>query len=189
MNVKETEVMKMLRHPSPVKNMIDQKQPENMDYLNSLGSMITGDARCTREIKSRITLAKQHSPRRKLFLQVKLDLSLRKKLLNGYILSIALYSAETWTPREVDQKHPESSEMCCSRRMERISWTDRVRNEEALHRGKEERNILQTIERKKANWIGHILRWNCLLQHAIEGKRDVTGRQGRKREQLLDAFK
>jgi hypothetical protein len=67
MNVEETEVMRMLRHPSPVKNMIDQKQLENMDYLKSLGSMITNDARCTREIKSRITMAKQHSPRRNLF--------------------------------------------------------------------------------------------------------------------------
>jgi hypothetical protein len=46
--------------------------------------------------------------------------------------------------------------------MEKLSLTDRVRNEEALHRGKEERKILQTIQ-SKANWIGHILRWNCLL--------------------------
>ena len=41
-----------------------------------------------------------------------------------------------------------------------IIWTDRVRNEEVLglHRVKEERNILQAIKRRKANWIGHILR-------------------------------
>jgi hypothetical protein len=45
-----------------------------------------------------------------------------------------------------------------------------VRNEEVLHRVKEERNILHTIKRRKANWIGHILRRNCLLKHVIEGK-------------------
>jgi hypothetical protein len=56
------------------------------------------------------------------------------------------------------------------RRMEKISWTDCVRNEEVLHRVKEERNILHTIKRRKANWIGHILRRNCLLKHVIEGK-------------------
>jgi hypothetical protein len=49
-NVEETGIMRMLRHPFPVKNMIDQKQPENMDYLNILGSKITNDARRTREI-------------------------------------------------------------------------------------------------------------------------------------------
>jgi hypothetical protein len=81
MNVEETVVIKMLIHPSPVKNMIDQKRPENTDYLNSFGSMITNDAICIPEIISRITMAKQNSPRRKLFLQVKLDLDLRKKLL------------------------------------------------------------------------------------------------------------
>ena len=51
-----------------------------------------------------------------------------------------------------------------------IILTDRVRNEEVLHRVKEKRNILRTVMRRKANWIGHILRRNCLLKHSIEGK-------------------
>jgi hypothetical protein len=47
---------------------------------------------------------------------------------------------------------------------------DRVRNEEELHRVKEERNIVHTIKVRKANWIGHMLRRNYLLKHVIEGK-------------------
>jgi hypothetical protein len=54
---------------------------------------------------------------------------LRKKLLKYYIWSIALYDAETWTVQAVDQKHLKSFEMWCWRRMEKISWTDDVRNE------------------------------------------------------------
>jgi replicative superfamily II helicase len=54
----------------------------------------------------------------------------------------------------------------------KISWTDNVRNEEVLQRVKEERNILRTIKRRKANWIGHMLCRNCLLKHVIEGKRE-----------------
>jgi len=57
-----------------------------------------------------------------------LGLELRKKLAKYYIWSIALYGAETWTLRAVDQKHLESFEMRCWRRMEKISWTDHVRN-------------------------------------------------------------
>jgi hypothetical protein len=53
--------------------------------------------------------------------------------------------------------------------MEKISWVDRVRNEEVLHRVKEERNILHTVKRRKADWIGHILRRNCLIKHVSEG--------------------
>jgi len=58
-----------------------------------------------------------------------------------------------------------------------------VKNEGALQRVKDERNILQTIKRRKANWIDHILHWNCLLKHATEGKIEgriaVKGRQGK----------
>ena len=110
-----------------------------------------------------------------------------------YIGSIALYGAETWTLRAVDQKNMESFEMWCWRRMEKISWTNHVRNEEVVLRVKEQRNIQHEIRKRKANWIGHILRRNCLLQRVIEGKIkggiEVTGRRGRKRKKLLDDLK
>jgi len=106
--------------------------------------------------------------------------TLRKKLVKFYIWSIVLYGAETWSLRAVDQKHLESFEMWCWRRMGTISWTDHVRNEEVLLRVKEQRNILREISKWKANWFGHILRRNCLLQQVIEGKIkgeiEVTGR-------------
>jgi ribosomal 50S subunit-associated protein YjgA (DUF615 family) len=74
-----------------------------------------------------------------------------------------------------------------------ISWTDRVRNEEVLQRVKEERSIVQTIKRRKANWIGHILRGNCLLKHVTEGKVEgmieVTGGRGRRRKEVIDELK
>jgi hypothetical protein len=60
--------------------------------------------------------------------------------------------------------HLGSFEMWCWRRMEKISWTDHVRNEEVLLRVKEQRNILHEIRKRKANWMGHILRRNCLLK-------------------------
>jgi hypothetical protein len=66
------------------------------------------------------------------------------------------------------------------RRIGEIGWTDRVRSEEKLRRGKEEKNILQTIKSKKDNWIGQILRRNCLLKYVTEGKLEgrikMTGR-------------
>jgi hypothetical protein len=81
-----------------------------------------------------------------------------------------LYGTDKWALRKLYEKHLANFEIWCWRRMEKISWTDRVRNEEVLHRVKEERNIVHTIKRRKANWIGHILRRNCLLKHVIEGQ-------------------
>ena len=76
---------------------------------------------------------------------------------------------------------------------EKISWTDHVRNEDVLLRVKEQRNILHEISKRKANWIGHILRRNCLLQRVIGGKikggKEVTGRRGRRCRKLLDDLK
>ena len=79
--------------------------------------------------------------------------------------------------------------MWCWRRME-IRWTDHVRNEDVLLRVNEQRNILHEIRKRKANWIGHILRRNCLLKQVIEGKIkgqiEMTRRRGRSCKKLLD---
>jgi len=68
-----------------------------------------------------------------------------------------------------------------------------VRNEEVLLRVNEQRNILNEIRKRKANWIGHILRINCLLKQVIEGKikgeMEVATRRGRRRTKLLDYLK
>jgi len=76
--------------------------------------------------------------------------------------------------------------------MEKIIWTDHVRNEEVLLRANEQRNILHEIKRK-ANWIGHILRRSCLLKQVIEGKikgeMEVARRRGRRCKKLLDDLK
>jgi hypothetical protein len=76
--------------------------------------------------------------------------------------------------------------------MEAISWTKKKKNKEVLQRVKEDKNILRTVRRRKANWIGHILSRNCLLKHVIggkiEGRREVKRRRGRRRNQLLDDF-
>jgi hypothetical protein len=70
-----------------------------------------------------------------------------------------------------------------------LIWTDHVRNDELLG-VKKQRNVLYEIRKRKAYWIGHILRRNCILQRVIEwkikGGIEVTGRQGRRRRKLLD---
>jgi len=93
----------------------------------------------------------------------------------------------------VGQKYLESLEMWCWRMMEKIGWTGHVRNEEVLHRVKEESNAVRGIRRRKANWIIHNMRSKCLpkrvIKGKIEGKIEVTGRRGRRRKQLLDDLK
>jgi len=72
-----------------------------------LGSLITYDVRCGREIKSRIAMVKAAFNKKERIYISKLDLNLGKKLVKCYIRYIALYGAETWTLRKVDQKYLE----------------------------------------------------------------------------------
>jgi len=193
MNVEKTKVMRISKQPFPVKIIVDQKQLENVEFFKYLGSISTNDGRCTCEIKCRIAMAKAAFNKKRTLLTSTLDFELRKKLVKCYVWSIALYGAETWTLRTVDQKHLESFEIWYWRRMEKTSWTDHVRNEDVLLRVKEQRNILHEIRKRKTNWIGQILRRNCHLQRVTEGKIqeriEVRGRRGRRRRKLLDDLK
>jgi hypothetical protein len=65
--------MRISRQPSLIKIMIDQKQLENVEYFNYLGSMITNDSRCTREIKSRIDMAIAAFNKKKILFTSKLE--------------------------------------------------------------------------------------------------------------------
>ena len=78
--------------------------------------------------------------------------------------------------------------------MEKISWTDHVRNVEVLLRVSEQRNILHEIRKRKASWIGHSSRRNCILKKKpiegkIKGEIEVTRRRGERRKKLLDDLK
>jgi len=139
-NVKKTKVMRISRQPFPVKIIIDQKQLENVEFFKYLDNILTNDGRYTCEIKCRIPMAKAALNKKRTLFTSTLDLELRKKLVKCYVWSIALYGAETWTLRAVDQKHLESFEIWCWRRMEKISLTDHVRNKDVLLRVKEQRN-------------------------------------------------
>jgi len=106
-----------------------------------------------------------------------IGLKFKEALVKWNICSIALYGADTWTIRKLDQKYPTRFEMWCRKGTEKISWTDHMRNEEVLYIVKEARNIALTITRRKANWIGHVLHRNCLLKHALKERQE----EGQKR--------
>jgi hypothetical protein len=111
MNVEKTKLLRISRQPLPVKIMIYQKQLVNVEFFKYLGSILTNDGRCTCEIKCRISMAKAAFNKKRALFTSTLDLELRKKPVKCHIWNIALYGAETWTLRAVDQKHLESLEI------------------------------------------------------------------------------
>ena len=73
--------------------------------------------------------------------------------------------------------------------MENIKWSEKVTNEQVLDRIGEKRTLINNILRKKANWISHILRRNCLLHDVIEGQMTEVKGLGRRKTQLLNDFR
>jgi hypothetical protein len=72
------------------------------------------------------------------------------------------------------------------RRMEKIQWSEKVTNDQVLERVGEKRTLLNNFLRRKANWIGHILRRNCVLHDVLEEQMTEVKEVGRRRTQLLD---
>ena len=115
----------------------------------------------------------------------RLKIELGKKLVRCYLWSISLYGSEIWTLRRSVWKDLESFEMWSWRKMEKITWPEKVTNEEILELIWEKWALLNNILRRKVNWIGHIRRRSCPFHDAIAGQ--VTEVNGVGREtQLLD---
>ena len=134
--------------------MIDLKQLENVKHFNYLDSMERNNARCTREIKSWLALAKAAFNKTKILFTSKSDLHLKQKQANCYIWSIALCGAETWTLRKVAQNTWKVLN-CSAGEGWRISvgpivWEMKYTVKERISPNR--------IKRRKTNWIGHILR-------------------------------
>ncbi len=186
-NTKKTKVMRISRtEREKVKIQIDGKEIEQVTEFCYLGSVITSDARCQKEVRRRIALGKEAFNRRKELMRRGLSKELKKQMVKTLIWSVVLYASETWTLRKEDIKRLEAFEMWIWRRMEGISWMERKTNEEVLRIVGEERSLIATIRRRQHKWIGHILRGSTLLRTIIEGRLEGKKAKGRPRMTILD---
>jgi len=103
-------------------------------------------------------------------------------MVKTVVWSVALYGSETWTLRKEDIKRIQAFEMWIWRKMEKISWTAHVSNEEFLSLVNEQRCLVHVIKQRQANWIGHVLRHDCLLKTVLEGKMEGKRTRGNQEE-------
>ena len=98
----------------------------------------------------------------------KMNLELKEKIMRCVIWSVAPYAAETWTLTKVDVRQLEAFEMWIWRRMERISWVDKISNKDVLAKV-EDRQMMKIIQQRQHPGTGHILIHGSLLLDIIEG--------------------
>jgi hypothetical protein len=186
-NIKKTKIMRVSRTSGkPVAILVNGVSLEQVTSYKYLGSVFTDDGRCEKEIRIRLAQAKEAFNRRKELLTQKFSLKLRKRLVRTLVWSVALYASETWTILKADAARIEAFEMWVWRRLLKVGWEDRVSNANILIRVQEERSIMITVQKRKRNWIGHVMRHDGLLRDVIEGRLPGKRPRGRRRTQWLD---
>ena len=185
-NIKKTKVMKVSREGGTINITINGLKIEQVKSFKYLGCILTEDGKCENEIKCRIAQAKEAFSKRKELLTKSLKNPTKIKIVKTLVWTTLLYGSETWTLRKEDIRKLEALEMWIWRRMERISWSDKITNDEALKRVGTDRQLLNTLRSRKKTWIGHVLRGDGVLKEVIEGRMEGKRPRGRPRFGMLD---
>ena len=183
-NKKKTKIMVLSTNTETPQSdiFLDGEKLEQTNQFDYLGSMVTSDCRCVREIKRRIALAKKAFMEKKAILaDKKLNIMLRLRLLKCYVWSTLLYGCESWTMNSNCKQKLEAMEMWCYRRMMRISWVKKISNKCVLKIVGMERDLLVTIRKRQLKFVGHIMRKGGLEKLVLEGKVAGTRQRGRRR--------
>ena len=88
----------------------------------------------------------------------KLHLEIRKRLVRCYELSTFLYAPESWTLNKQMEDKINAFEMWFFRCMFRISHLDRKTKIKVLEMVKAKQTLLMTIQEKKLQYFGHLIR-------------------------------
>ena len=186
LNAKKTKTMVFKKDTDEVqvRIQIEDEILEQVKEYKYLGTIITEDCRCTKEVKVRIAQAKHEFWNCKEFLRRDINIKLKKKLLDCYIKSVMSYGCEAWTFSKEIIRRINAFQLWCYRRLLKISYMDRVTNEEVMRRVGERRKWSDELAQRKLRFAGHVLRGSggrlsqLILEGMVDGKRD-RGRQRR----------
>src|SRR6059036_3490061 len=113
---------------------VDVKKIEQVKSFKYLGSVITEDGRIHSDVKVRIAMAKDAFNKRKEFLTKGLSRRLKKRMVKVLVWPVVLYRCKTWTLLQDEINRLEALEAWLWRGSEKISWRDKIRNDEVFAR-------------------------------------------------------
>lgn len=179
LNVKKTKIMDTDKCKNQAVIKIDGEEIERVNNFEYLGARIEANGKTTPEIRRRLAMAGSKLKKmEKIWKGQCIDTKLR--ILKSTVFPTATYGCEAWTLNSTDNKKITAFEMKCYRKILRISWIEKVSNEEVLSRiGITSPTLLQIVKKLKLKYFGHIKRHESLEKHILETK--VEGRRGRGR--------
>ena len=187
-NIAKTKVMVFGRETAEKNITLNEIEIENVNEFIYLGSLLTWDNNCSKEIKRRIARAMGTlGGFNKVWSSREIRLEVKLNILKTCVFSTLLYAAETWTIKKEDKDRLLSFEMKCYRRILRIRWQQKITNVEVRRRMKVTTNVMQEVIKRKMTMFGHICRMtrDRRVKKVMEGFMEGNNRRGRPRREWL----
>ena len=122
-----------------------------------------------------------------------IDRSSKIRLLRSLVMSIVLFSCETWTLTAEIERKIQTVEMRSFRCLPGISYKDHITHEEVRSRIRKAigpyEELLSTLKRRKMKWYGHVTRALGLAKTVFQGTVRGGRRKGRQRKRWEDTIR
>lgn len=188
-NISKTKTMTFGEKTNTSSIEINGEGLENVEEFVYLGSLLTWDNDCGKEVARRIAKATGAlAAFGGIWRSRKISIKTKIEIIKTCIFSILLYACETWTLRKHDTNKLLAFEMRCYRRILHIRWEQKITNVEVRSRVGNTKNIKQMIMERKLNFFGHVCRMrnDRLVKQTIFGMLDGAGIRGRPCREWLD---
>ena len=156
----------------------------------SMGSKITADGDCSREIKRRLLLGRKVMTNLDIILKSR-DITYPKKvwLVKAMVFPVVMYGCESWTIKKAGCCRIDAFELWCWRRFLRVSWTARRSNQSILKEISLEYSLEGLMLKLKLQYFGYLIwRADSLEKTLMLGKIEGERRRGLQRMRWLDGI-
>jgi hypothetical protein len=188
-NVDKTKTMVFGKKTIDREIKVQDEVIENVTEFVYLGSLLTWNNDCTKDIKARIAKAKGvMAGLNSIWNSKQISYKTKLNVLKTCVFSTALYACEAWTIKKTDHDKILAFEMYCYRRILHLNWTMKVTNKEVRRRLHIKEDLIQSVMRRKLGLFGHICRMdnNRKIKTVMMGMMDGSGRRGRPNREWTD---
>ena len=171
LNVGKTKVM-MAEYQGEM--VVDGKHIEVVSHFIFLGSLITKDGFCEKEIRRRFAMGRLT----KIWKDRGITLRTKIRLVKALVFPIVLYGAESWTMRKLERKMIDAFELWCWRRLLRLTWIDRKTNVWVIDNIKPEWTLESRIVKAPLCYFSHVIRAGGMEYEVMVGRMGVIEAEG-----------
>ena len=168
----------------------DGETVETVAEFIFLGSQITADGDCSREIKRCLLLGRKVMTNLdSIFKSRDITLPTKVRLVKAMVFPVVMYGCESWAIKKAEHRRIDAFELWCWIRVLRVPWTARRSNQSILKEISPKYSLEGLLLKLKPQYYGHLMRRTdslekTLMLGGIGGRR----RRGQQRMRWLDGI-